>query len=171
MEFTDVEKRLLQELAEQGPLTGYEIYKQKRIMSNAYWKKVRINLSKNKMIKTVETKNTARGQKPFWLTQQGIRESLLLGYNPIKIKTNAKNHYKGKKLEAINKLCDFTKLAGKDVLKFVYDKNSSDTPVLELDNARIRKAEEGVSSFVEEYPEYKDPLLNALDSWKKKLLG
>ena len=109
MDLSEKEIETLVYMGENGEVTGYQIHSKLKLMTNAHWETVRKSLFKKDLIAEIPKKERS---KPFWLTGQGIKQSLLNGANPDRLLNHAKVYYTDKR--SLNATKGLVELARKD---------------------------------------------------------
>lgn len=105
---TEIERIVILTLAQNGPMSGYDFHlggKRKRgsrkaIMSSGYWirAKKKLGLEGLNLIQSIKThgrpkSGSGRRKKLYWLTEEGIRASLVEGANPESLLKNVKKYF------------------------------------------------------------------------------
>jgi len=169
MELTDAQKKLLITLAEQGPLSGYDIHAKQNIMSNAYWNNQKQELGPDGQGLIFEI-DTPDRRKPYWLTFRGVKDALLLGADPKRVKKQASKYLSGSDLQLTNEMCDYVGIVGVELAQGVISLITENRFVYPLDLGRdYDQTAEEMGEFIDKYPGYREPMQKLISKALKKL--
>jgi hypothetical protein len=166
MELEKKEILVIKTIAENGPLTGFDLHTKRRTISNAHWETLRKKLTSDEYDLIYQVPDMGSRGKPFWVTTKGFEIALINGANTDKIK---KSTFKllgdSKDYHEIKRLCDYVKFIGpensKNALKFL----RGEKVVLSLDP----EYNEGFYQFLELYPEVRNVVSNIMKQAKRVL--
>lgn len=121
MELTELEGKVLVDLAEKGPLSGYDFHLggkreragRKALMASSHWLKVKESLSDKNLIVLTTTKGRGslssdeRGRRKdvYWLTEDGALTALTLGASPSLLARYTKYSVNRERIDRWVKIC------------------------------------------------------------------
>jgi hypothetical protein len=161
MELTSTEKDLILQLAEKGPLSGYQIHTKKpTIMANSYWEKVKRKLGDKGLNLIFEVK-TEGSAKPYWLTFEGVKYAIIYGAEVDKMKAHAKNVYEGKDLEEFNAVADLEMFPREILLAQSFKKGVNFMSLTKI----LEKTVKVFPRYLEAHPELEHELREKISNW------
>lgn len=121
-------------------------------------------------IKKFEKRGLVKKKGEYWLTLRGVKEALLLGANPVKVKKLAPKYLSGNDLQLTFQLCDYIKISGIDMAKGVISLITENRFVFPIDLGRdYDKNAEELGEFINKYEGYKEPIKDQIKIIMKKL--
>jgi len=188
MELTEIEKKVIMELAKKGALSGYDFHLgghrqrgvREALLSSSYWEKIKKELGHEgkQLITPIELKRhyseDGRGRRRdlYWLSHDGIVLSILEGASTSMLLKYTKEYYPER--EDIHVVIELSQIAGKEELATAFLLSRMKNEKIDLskilisvghtfDRKKAYAKARAMKSVLKKYPKYHQFLM---DKWK-----